>query len=285
MKICKTIASLSRERKKIGEKSVGIVPTMGFLHDGHLSLIRKSKKENEVTVVSIFVNPTQFGPAEDFSRYPRDTGHDIDLLNKEKVDILFAPEAVEMYPESYATYVEAEKLSHVLCGQSRPGHFRGVATVVLKLFHIVQPSSAYFGQKDAQQAVIIKRMVRDLSLEHLIRIRVVPTVRDRDGLALSSRNAYLAPGERKAALVLPRSLNKAEDLIRQGESSPGKIAAAIRRELAGKDSVVIEYVAIVALDSLAIVKKIDPRNTLVAVAVRIGRTRLIDNFISGEFTC
>ncbi len=276
---------MRREREKIGRKSVGIVPTMGFLHEGHRSLIRKSKKENEVTLVSIFVNPTQFGPSDDFRCYPRDMRHDIGLLKKEKVDILFAPEAEEMYPEPYSTYVEAEKLSHVLCGQSRPGHFRGVATVVLKLFHIIQPASAYFGQKDAQQAVIIGRMVRDLNLGHLVRIRVVPTVRDRDGLALSSRNAYLTPGERKAALALPRSLKLAEAGIRGGESSPGKIASVIRRELKKNDSVVIEYISIVALDSLAIVKKIDPRNTLVAVAVRVGRTRLIDNFISGEFPC
>lgn len=257
-------------------KSIGFVPTMGALHEGHLSLIRHARKENDITVVSIFVNPAQFGPKEDFKRYPRPINKDIFLCKKEGVDIIFHPDVKMMYPGDFKTYVTVEGLSGVLCGKSRPGHFRGMATVVIKLFNIVSPDAAYFGQKDAQQTVIIKKMACDLNIP--IKIKVIPTLRQKDGLALSSRNLYLSKGERADAFVLYDSLNSAKELIDSGIRDTDKIIKNMRRLICEKNTAKIDYLSIVDLDTLEPVKKITG-NTLIALAVWIGKTRLIDNII------
>lgn len=257
-------------------KTIGFVPTMGALHEGHLSLIRRARKENDITVVSIFVNPIQFGPTEDFSRYPRPLKQDTALCSKQKVDLLFYPSANQMYKMGFKTYVEVKELSNVLCGVERKEHFRGVATVVCKLFNIVQPDSAYFGQKDAQQAIIIQRMVEDLNMP--IRIKVMPIVRDRAGLALSSRNVYLAEQERQDALCLSETLKMAKDLIKSGERNCQIIIKKLRDFIESKRTVRIEYVSIVDLENLKPVERIVDK-CLIALAVRIGKTRLIDNVI------
>lgn len=280
MKIEKKIAGFRERRKSLAGKRVGFVPTMGYLHDGHLSLIDRSIAENDMTVVSVFVNPTQFGPNEDLDRYPRDFQRDRELLENRGVDLVFSPDSQEMYGPDYRTYVQVEELGKVLCGKSRPTHFRGVATVVLKLFNIIRPDGAYFGQKDAQQAVIVKRMCRDLNLG--IDIRVCPIVRDSDGLALSSRNRYLDKKEREAARALPGSLKKARSLIESGWTDCARIIAEVTGELAKTSLVEIGYVAIVDLENLKPLKEIDPNHTLVAAAIRVGSTRLIDNFVLGE---
>ncbi len=255
-------------------KTIGFVPTMGYLHAGHLSLVRAAKGEAAVTVVSIFVNPIQFGPKEDFNRYPRDLGRDRALLEAEGVDYLFYPSAEEMYPPGFKTYVEVTELQDVLCGRSRPGHFRGVATVVLKLFNIVSPDLAYFGQKDAQQAVIIQQMVKDLNLD--VKIKVLPVVRDEDGLALSSRNAYLSPEERQAALAIPRSLEQAARLVASGENKAEAIKTQIEKVIKAEPKLKIDYVEIVHPENLTPVEVVD-EGCLIAVAVYCGQTRLIDN--------
>lgn len=283
MKICRTIASLQKALPAAGKKEVGFVPTMGFLHEGHLSLVRSCREENDLTAVSIYVNPAQFAPAEDLQRYPRDAGRDIALLEKEKADVLFMPDDGEMYPPPYRTYVRVEGLEDKLCGASRPGHFRGVATVVLKLFQLLRPQRAYFGQKDAQQAVIVRQMVRDLDLP--LRLRVLPIVRDRDGMALSSRNVYLSPEERRAALALPRSLEIAGALVRDGEGSGRAIEAAMRAELAREPLLAVDYVSVVRLSDLEEIAAVEAGNTLIAAAVRAGRTRLIDNLLLGDLSC
>jgi pantoate--beta-alanine ligase len=278
MKTVRTIAELRvtlREWRAAG-LSVGFVPTMGFLHDGHLSLVRAARARTDRTVVSIFVNPTQFGPGEDFDRYPRDPDRDRALLEAEGADLLFIPEAGEIYPAGFKTSVEVRELQDRLCGASRPGHFRGVCTVVLKLFQIVGPDLAVFGQKDAQQAVIIRRMVRDLNME--VEIDVRPTVREPDGLALSSRNSYLSAEERQAALVLFRGLELARSLAGAGERDGARIAAAVR-ELVGREPLArIDYVEVVDPEDLRPLERIMDR-ALVALAVYIGRTRLIDNAV------
>ncbi|MDH7512216.1 MAG: pantoate--beta-alanine ligase [Clostridiales bacterium] len=261
---------------KAQSKSVGFVPTMGFLHEGHLSLVRECRKSADATVVSIFVNPLQFSPKEDFEDYPRDLDRDRRLLEGEGVDFLFHPESEEMYPEGYRTAVEVGGLQDKLCGRSRPGHFKGVTTVVLKLFNIVQPDMAFFGQKDAQQALILKKMVRDLNLD--MEIRVLPIIRDQDGLALSSRNTYLNPEERQAALVLTRSLAQAKLMFEAGERTAGSIVTAMKNLISREPLARIDYVEIVDLDELNPVEMID-RDVLVALAVYIGKTRLIDNII------
>ncbi|MBE0665274.1 MAG: pantoate--beta-alanine ligase, partial [Candidatus Aminicenantes bacterium] len=230
MKICRSIQSLHAELPAQAGKTTGLVPTMGFLHQGHLSLVRRCREENDLTVVSIFVNPTQFGPAEDLQQYPRDPEKDIALLEKENTDILFMPENDEMYPQPYRTYINVAGLDKMLCGQTRPGHFRGVATVVLKLINLACPARAYFGQKDAQQAIVIRQMVHDLNLP--VQIRVLAIVRDSDGLALSSRNVYLSPAERQAALLLPKSLQKAAVLISSGVEESQVIRESMQKELA-----------------------------------------------------
>jgi pantoate--beta-alanine ligase len=277
MKVVETIADLRRLRLKLPEP-VGFVPTMGYLHEGHLVLVRQARAENSSVVVSIFVNPTQFGPQEDFAKYPRDPKRDLAMLEKEKVDIVFMPSVAEMYPPQFSSWVEVGKISERLEGASRPGHFRGVATVVAKLFNIVQPDRAYFGQKDAQQLVVIKKMVAELNMN--LEIVGVPTVREPDGLAMSSRNIYLNPEERKAAVVLYQALSLAQKFWSQG----GKDAQAIRQkmtELIQKQPLAdIEYISIAdaeTLDELDIVKP----PAIVSLAVKIGRTRLIDNVVLG----
>ena len=283
MKTCRTVASLRRALAAAGKKQIGFVPTMGFLHEGHLSLVRRCRRENDVTVVSIYVNPAQFGPAEDLKRYPRDPRRDSALLKKEDVDVLYLPDDAEMYPPPYRTWVRVEELESKLCGRSRPGHFRGVATVVLKLFNQVGPRRAYFGQKDAQQALIIRRMILDLDLG--VRLRVLPIVRDADGLALSSRNVYLSAAERRAALALPRSLRRAQTLIEAGKKDSQALRAAMAAEMAREPLLAVDYIAVVRLDDLEETARIEPGNTLVAAAVRVGTTRLIDNTLSGEISC
>lgn len=262
--------------QKLKNKTIGFVPTMGALHEGHLRLIRKCRQENDITVVSIFVNPTQFGPEEDFKHYPRPIKNDISLCRREGVDFIFYPKAGLMYEEDFKTYVIIEGLSDRLCGRSRPGHFRAVATVVTKLFNIVQPDSAYFGQKDFQQAVIIKRMARDLNLP--LRIRVMPIVRENSGLALSSRNLYLSKTEREDALVLFQSLNFAKDLIKNGIIQADAVILRMKQLILKKKSAKIDYIAIVDPDNLNPVQKISGK-CLIALAVWIGRTRLIDNMV------
>jgi pantoate--beta-alanine ligase len=257
-------------------KTIGFVPTMGALHEGHLSLIRQANKENDIIVVSIFVNPIQFGPREDFSCYPRPLKEDRALCLKQKVDLLFYPTANQMYKMGFKTYVEVKDLSNVLCGVKRKGHFRGVATVVCKLFNIVQPDSAYFGQKDAQQAIIIQRMVKDLNIP--IRIRLMPTVRQRNGLALSSRNLYLDKQERQDALCLSEALKRAKNLIKSGERNCQIIIKKLRELIESKKTARLEYVSIVDLENLKPMKKIKDK-CLIALAVCIGKTRLIDNMV------
>lgn len=275
MQIAETITQMRALRRQ-SQGSVGFVPTMGYLHDGHLALVRRARGENSVVVVSIFVNPTQFGPTEDFNRYPRDIPRDLSLLEKEGTDIVFIPSASEMYPQGFSSWVLVEKVTERLEGRSRPGHFKGVATVVNKLFNIVEPTRAYFGQKDAQQVVVIKRMVADLNMN--VEIVVVPTVRESDGLAMSSRNVYLNPQERQAATVLFRALSLAKSLWEKGERD----AEVIRREMEflikSEPLARVDYVSIADPDTLEELSKIDGV-ALVSLAVWIGKTRLIDNLV------
>ena len=258
-------------------KSIGFVPTMGGLHQGHFSLMQRARRENDILIISIFVNPTQFGPGEDYRRYPRPFEKDRSLAQREGVDIIFYPSISEMYGKEYSSYVEVERLSNRLCGLSRPGHFKGVASVVCKLFNIVKPHVAYFGKKDYQQLRIIKRMVEDLNME--VEIRECAIVREPDGLAISSRNSYLSFQERKEALSLYRALKCAKSLIRSGSSSADVIfemEEIVHREPHAK----IDYIKIVDPQTLEDVKKVRPgRKVLVALAVWIGKTRLIDNML------
>ncbi len=260
-------------------RSIGLVPTMGYLHDGHLSLLRAARAECDVVVMSLFVNPTQFGPGEDLDRYPRDEARDLALAGEAGVDVAYAPAVEEVYPEGFATQVEVEGLTEVLCGDpSRrgPGHFRGVTTVVAKLFNAVAPDVAYFGQKDAQQVAVIRRMARDLDFP--VRIEALPTVRESDGLALSSRNAYLEPADRERAAALWRALGAVEREARD-QPLPDAIDAGMRElELAG---IVPEYLEARDAETLEPVEKIDGRKVLVAVAARVGGARLIDNVLIG----
>lgn len=255
-------------------RRIGFVPTMGALHAGHARLIEIARRESDFVVVSIFVNPTQFGPNEDLAKYPRTLDADRELSARVGADVIFAPNAAEMYPAGFRTSVEVQGLQDVLCGASRPGHFRGVCTVVLKLFNIVQPDLAFFGQKDAQQALIIRRMARDLDLP--LEIRTVPTVREADGLALSSRNRYLSEEERRNAPVLYQSLQRAEQLIAAGERDPGKIESAIRDRLDQIPNLRIDYVRAVNSETLETPAALFGP-TLIALAVDLGSTRLIDN--------
>jgi pantoate--beta-alanine ligase len=257
-------------------KRLGFVPTMGALHEGHLSLVRAAKAADDVVAVSIFVNPTQFGPNEDLAKYPRSFDHDRELLEHEEVDFLFAPSAEEMYPSGAVTWVTVEEMSGKLDGRSRPGHFRGVTTVVAKLFHIVEPDAAFFGQKDAAQAAIIRRMVRDLNLP--VEIVVCPIVREADGLAMSSRNVYLNPEQRRQALALHRSLLRVEQMVKDGETDSAKLVAAGRTEFSSEPSVRLDYFEIVNPDTLDPVDDVSG-GALVAVAAYLGTTRLIDNIV------
>lgn len=278
MNICRTVHEVrnaSRGARMAGKK-VGFVPTMGALHEGHLSLVRAAKKQTDIVFVSIFVNPTQFGPNEDFSKYPRTFERDCELLQSEGVDVLFAPAVDEMYPKGSITFVSVEGLSDKLDGVSRPGHFRGVTTVVSKLFNIIEPDFAFFGQKDAAQVAIVRRMVHDLRSS--VEIVVCPIVREPDGLAMSSRNAYLNPDERKQALVLRESLLRAEELFRNGERRANQLVQAAQKMFAQEPSVRLDYFQIVDPDTLDPIDSISGR-VLVAVAAYVGNTRLIDNTI------
>lgn len=255
-------------------KTIGFVPTMGYLHEGHLSLMRQSKRENDISVISIFVNPIQFGPKEDFGKYPRDFKRDEKLAKLTGVDIIFYPSIEQMYPTGYLSYVEVEKLSNFLCGVSRPGHFRGVTTVVTKLFNIVQPDIAYFGQKDAQQVRIIQKMTQDLNMP--IKVKVMSIVRESDGLAMSSRNMYLSSQERKDALILNRALKEARRLIKTGVRDSRTIISTLNYLISTNKTAKIEYIKIVDPQTLTEVKKIE-KSVLIVLAVWIGKTRLIDN--------
>jgi pantoate--beta-alanine ligase len=257
-------------------KSLALVPTMGALHEGHLSLVRQAKKECDVVVVSIFVNPTQFGPGEDFGRYPRSPEKDLEVLRALKVDAVFAPPSHTVYPPGFATFVDPGPLATVFEGALRPGHFRGVATVVLKLFIIVQPDLAVFGQKDFQQVVVIRRLVEDLNLA--VKIVVCPIVREADGLALSSRNVYLNAEDRKAALVLFRSLKQAEEMVRAGEVDAEKLVREMRKTIQAESRVQLDYAAIVDPSTLAPVAHAIP-GSVALVAARLSTVRLIDNLI------
>jgi pantoate--beta-alanine ligase len=273
--LIRTIDELRRRRKTLAG-SVGLVPTMGFLHDGHLSLVRASRERDAHTVATIFVNPTQFGANEDLGRYPRDEARDVELLEAEGVAAVFAPDAGEMYPEGYRTYVAVEQLTERLEGASRPTHFRGVTTVVLKLLNIVQPDRAYFGQKDAQQLIVVRRMVRDLDLP--VDIVAMPIVREADGLALSSRNVYLSPEQRGAALVLSRALRLAEQLYRRGERDAATMRSLMEAMIHAEQLASLDYVSIADVETLEELVTID-RSALVSLAVRFGATRLIDNAV------
>jgi pantoate--beta-alanine ligase len=255
-------------------RKIGFVPTMGYLHEGHLSLVRLADQLSQLVVVSVFVNPTQFGPQEDFRNYPRDLDRDTELVRQAGCDILFIPAADRMYPPEYRTFVEVEGLTGVLCGASRPGHFRGVTTVVTKLFLIVRPHLAVFGQKDAQQALVIRRMVSDLNQD--VDIVVAPTVRESDGLAMSSRNKYLTPQQRSQAPALYRSLQWAQDRIAAGERSSQKLIEGITAMIAAQPAAQIDYVAIVDTEQLQPLETLQGE-VLIALAVRFGRARLIDN--------
>ena len=282
MKICPTIseARAACRPARVSARRLSLVPTMGALHEGHLSLVRAAKAQSAVVAVSIFVNPTQFGPTEDLAKYPRQFERDCQLLEKEGVDIVFAPSVEEMYPISNSsdavTWVEVEGLSGKLDGRSRPGHFRGVTTVVSKLFHIVEPDVAFFGQKDAAQVAVIRSLVRDLSFP--VEIVVCPIVREPDGLAMSSRNAYLSREERQRALALPRSLGSVEEKFRCGERKTAALHAAATEVIAQEPQIRLDYFQIVNPDTLNPVEHIAGK-TLVAVAAYVGTTRLIDNTV------
>ncbi len=269
------IQNKAAELRKAG-KTIGLVPTMGALHQGHLSLIEHAKKESDVVVVSIFVNPFQFGPKEDFNQYPRNIQGDTEICGSAGADILFTPSASDIYPQGYGTYVSVENLSNVLCGITRPGHFRGVATVVLKLFNIIKPHKSFFGQKDYQQTVIIKRMAEDLNVE--AEIVVLPTIRESDGLAMSSRNRYLSKTERQSAAVIYRSLKAGISLFEQGERNSGRLRDAVTGIIHEEPSIKTEYVAVIHPETLEEATEVR-KGTVIAIAVRVGNTRLIDNII------
>jgi len=275
MKVVKTAAELSQLRGKL-PGPVGFVPTMGYLHQGHLVLVRRAKAENASVAASVFVNPTQFGPKEDFKQYPRDPMRDLALLEGEGTDIVFMPPMEEIYPPGFNRWVDVGRLSRRLEGASRPGHFRGVATVVARLFELVKPDRAYFGQKDAQQLIVIKKMVTDLDMN--LEVVAVPTVREPDGLAMSSRNTYLSPEERKQAAVLYQALTLAKRLYGDGERN----TAAIRRKMTAliqkQPLAAIDYISIADAETLEELDEVKPP-ALVSMAVKIGRTRLIDNVV------
>jgi pantoate--beta-alanine ligase len=277
MEVSKTVAEIKELRGKL-PTPVGFVPTMGYLHEGHLVLVRQARAENASVVVSIFVNPTQFGPREDFKEYPRDPQRDLALLGKEGVDVVFMPSVDEVYPPGFNSWVEVGKIAQRLEGASRPGHFRGVATVVARLFNIVQPDRAYFGQKDAQQLLVVKNMVAELDMK--LEVIGVPTVREPDGLAMSSRNTYLNPEERKAALVLYQSLILAQRLYSEGEKDAKLIRRQMRELIQKQPLAEIDYISIADAETLDELDEVRPP-ALVSLAVKIGKTRLIDNVVVG----
>jgi pantoate--beta-alanine ligase len=271
------MSSVARKLRREQDRTIGLVPTMGALHEGHLSLVREARRMSDKVVVSVFVNPTQFGPSEDFEHYPRDLTKDTALLTDYNVDYIFAPNPEEIYPKDFSTYVNVGGLSKLLEGESRPGHFRGVATIVAILLNTVRPDFAFFGQKDAQQAVIIKRMVRDLAFD--TEIVVLPTVREDSGLAISSRNLYLDPEEQQSAAVIHRALKQAKEAFKKGERHAGKLAEAVRNTVETEPRVRLDYVSVVDAETLEKLDKLDERPILVAVAAYVGKTRLIDNTI------
>jgi len=275
MKVVTSLQEMCAERRMLTEP-VGFVPTMGYLHEGHLSLVRRAKQECRSVVVSIFVNPTQFGPQEDLARYPRDLERDLRLLAPLEVDLVWTPTVDEMYPPGYQTWVTVEEVTRPLEGAMRPGHFRGVTTIVSKLFNAVQPQRAYFGQKDAQQAAVIRQMTRDLN--YPIEIVVCPTVREADGLAMSSRNVYLSPTERQAATVLYRALRAAEQAYQAGERNAERLRAVMRQVLESEPLARVQYVSCADFDTLQELDEVRGK-ALLSMAVFIGNTRLIDNIV------
>ena len=277
MQTAYTIVEMKAFRKRLGV-SIGLVPTMGYLHEGHLELVRQAKRDNRVAVVSIFVNPTQFAPNEDFKAYPRDINRDLAMLETVKTDIVFIPSDKEMYPSGYDSWVDVKGIIETLEGRSRPTHFRGVTTVCTKLFNIVQPDHAYFGQKDAQQALVIQKMVTDLNMN--LKVIVVPTVREKDGLAMSSRNTYLTQEERSSAVILYKALNLATAMYEKGERDSRKIKDEMSRLISSVPAAQIDYISIAGLNTLQEVDMITGK-VLVSMAVRLGKPRLIDNVILG----
>jgi len=273
------MSSVARKIRREQDRTVGVVPTMGALHDGHLSLVREARRMCDVVVVSIFVNPAQFGPAEDFASYPRDLTNDTALLTDYNVDYIYAPPPEEIYPKGFATFVTVEGLSDQLEGASRPGHFRGVATVVTILLNTVRPDFAFFGQKDAQQILIVKRLVRDLSFP--TEVVVLPIVREESGLAMSSRNAYLNQEEHKAAQCLYQALSRAKDAYAAGERNASRLAETVRTTIEREPLARIDYINVADADNLEKLEKLDDRPVLIAVAAKIGKTRLIDNVMLG----
>jgi pantoate--beta-alanine ligase len=276
------MSSVARKLRREQDKTIGLVPTMGALHDGHLSLVKEARHMCDVVIVSVFVNPTQFGPHEDFHLYPRDLTSDTAKLTDYNVDYIFAPSSEEIYPRGFSTYVTVEGLSEPLEGEFRPGHFRGVATVVTILLNTIRPDFAFFGQKDAQQTLVIKRLVRDLAFD--TEIVVLPTVREESGLALSSRNAYLNDEERKAALVLYRALGRAKEMYKSGERNGHRIAEMIRQTIEAEPRAKTDYVSVADAETLEQLDRLDDRTVLIALAVKIGKTRLIDNVVLNRKT-
>lgn len=271
------MSSVARKVRREQDQTIGLVPTMGALHEGHLSLVREARRMCDVVVVSVFVNPTQFGPGEDYDRYPRDLTQDAARLTDYNVDYIFAPAPEEIYPKNFSTYVTVSGLSDELEGKSRPGHFRGVATVVAILLNIVRPDFAFFGRKDAQQTLVIKRLVRDLAFE--TETVVLPTVREESGLALSSRNAYLKDEERRAAPVLYRSLKRAKEAYKNGERTAGRLIEIIRTTIESEPLAHLDYIGVTDAETMERLDKLDDRTVLIALAVYIGKTRLIDNIV------
>lgn len=278
MEVLETLPELREKVRALRSRGVitGFVPTMGCLHRGHLSLVERARRETEYVIMSIFVNPLQFGPTEDLDRYPRDLEGDLEKSRRAGCDLVFFPTASDLYPQGFSTYVNVEDLTAGLCSASRPGHFRGVTTVVCKLFNLARPAKAYFGQKDYQQALVIKKMAADLNMD--LEVVVCPTVREADGLAMSSRNSYLKLEERRAAAVLYRALQEGEALIRSGTCESATVQEHIRRVIESEPLTRIDYVAVVDGDTLKESERL-PEKALLAVAVFIGQTRLIDNFL------
>jgi pantoate--beta-alanine ligase len=271
------MSSVARKIRREQDRTIGLVPTMGALHQGHLSLVREARRMCDVVVVSVFVNPAQFAPGEDYERYPRDLTKDTALLTDYNVDYIFAPTAEEIYPRGFASYVNVEKLSDQLEGGSRPGHFRGVATIVTILLNTVRPDFAFFGQKDAQQALIIRRLVRDLAFD--TEIVILPTVREDSGLAISSRNLYLNQEEQSSAAIIHQALNRAKTAYKEGERSASRLEILVRSTIELEPRARVDYVQVVDAESLEHLERIDERPVLIAVAAYIGKTRLIDNVV------
>ena len=271
------MSSVARKIRREQDRTVGLVPTMGALHEGHLSLVREARRMCDVVVVSVFVNPTQFGPGEDFEHYPRDLTKDTALLTDYNVDYIFAPPVEEIYPKGFSTYVNVQGLSEQLEGASRPGHFRGVATVVTVLLNTIRPDFAFFGQKDAQQALVIRRLVKDLAFD--TEIVILPIVREDSGLAISSRNLYLTPDEQKSATILHKALKQAKQAFRDGERNASRITDLIRQTVESEPRARLDYVTIADAETLEKLDRVDDRPTLIALAAYVGKTRLIDNTI------